>query len=64
MIVNPSAEELISWVAKHSISVLNVAGSRASSYNPEIARVTYYTVKQALKILMAKANKTEETKWV
>jgi hypothetical protein len=51
LLVNPSAERLASWVVEQNISVLNVAGSRASSYNPLIESTVYELVKQSLLIL-------------
>lgn len=36
LIVNPSSSELVDWVQERQISVLNVAGNRASRFNPNI----------------------------
>lgn len=59
-LVNPTAQQLADWALEKKISVLNIAGSRVSSFNPDIASVVYNTVTEALKILIAKTNKAEE----
>lgn len=46
-IVNPTAEELAAWVVEHGIAVLNVAGNRESSFNPDIYQTTYQTLRAA-----------------
>lgn len=52
LLVNPSAERLVSWVIEQNISVLNVAGSRASSFNALIESTVYKLVKQSLLLLL------------
>lgn len=46
-IVNPTAEELRAWVEQHQIEELNVAGNRASDFNPDIFDQTYQTILNA-----------------
>ena len=46
-IVNPSTEQLRSWVAENQIQTLNVAGNRESSFNPNIYREVYDAICEA-----------------
>lgn len=52
LIVNPTVEQLVEWCLDNEIIVLNVAGNRASSFNPDIYDTTYYVVYSALKKLL------------
>jgi hypothetical protein len=44
VIVNPSPDQLAAWVRDHAIRVLNVAGNRESSFNPEIHQQVYRSI--------------------
>jgi len=44
---NPSPTALRDWVQHQGIEVLNVAGNRASDFNPDIESVTYSTLIEA-----------------
>lgn len=46
-IINPSPIELKEWVRKENIDILNVAGNRASKFNPDIFRTTYQIIVKA-----------------
>ena len=47
LIINPTPEQLREWVATNNIEVLNVAGNRASDFNPTISKDTYNTLVEA-----------------
>lgn len=46
-LINPTPENLRSWVALQDIEVLNVAGNRASEQNPDIEDKTYSALIEA-----------------
>lgn len=48
-IVNPTSEQLKSWLTINQIKVLNVSGNRKSSDNPTIFEDTYNCLIEALK---------------
>lgn len=48
LIINPTAEALRDWLIVNQIRVLNVAGNRASKFNPTIYHDTYVTVATAI----------------
>lgn len=49
LILNPTPEQLRRWILENNIKVLNVAGNRESSDNPDISYRTYRTIYDALK---------------
>lgn len=49
-ICNPTPRELEEWLSRYDIQVLNVAGNRASSQNPDIETLTKITIVEAVKL--------------
>lgn len=49
-VINPSPEELRSWIAKNNIKILNVAGNRKSAQNPDIYDRTFRTLVDAMEV--------------
>jgi hypothetical protein len=48
ILINPTPKILAEWVKRKQIKVLNVAGNRASTWNPDICADTYHTIVNAL----------------
>lgn len=53
-IVSPTPTELREWVITNNIEVLNVAGNRASDFNPTISEDTYNTLIEAFSPILDK----------
>lgn len=51
LVINPSAHELAMKLSQHRVKILNVAGNRASDFNPGIYQKTYDLVTEAIAIL-------------